>query len=60
VCGIEVKNHNILSDIAVQECGFAVEIVLVDRIRSRGMITKRHETGGLVLDDWTLVLRKEG
>ena len=58
VCDIEVKNHKILSEIAVQECGFEIETVLVDKIRSRGMITKRHETGGLVPDDWVLVFKK--
>lgn len=60
ICNIEVKSHKILSDIASQECGLDVEMVLVDSIRSRGMITKRHETGGLVADDWVLVLKKEG
>ena len=60
ICDIEVKSHKILSDIASQECGLDVEMVLVDSIRSRGMITKRHETGGLVADDWVLVLKKEG
>ena len=60
ICDIEVKSHKILSDMASQECGLDVEMVLVDRIRSRGMITKRHETGGLVADDWVLVLKKEG
>jgi hypothetical protein len=39
---------------------FREETVLVDEIRSRGMITKRHETGGLLLDEWVIVLRKEG
>lgn len=60
VCGIGVENHKILSDIAMQGAGFKVETILVDRVRSRGMITKRHETGGLVLDDWVIVLKKEG
>lgn len=60
ICDIEVKSNKILSDIASQECGLDVEMVLVDSIRSRGMITKRHETGGLVADDWVLVLKKEG
>lgn len=60
ICGIKVKNHKILTDIAVQKIGFGLELVLVDKIRSRGMITKRHETSGLVLDDWIIVLKKEG
>ena len=59
VCGTKVENHKVLSDIAIQDAGFEVETILVDRIRSRGMITKRHETGGLVLDEWVIVLKKE-
>lgn len=59
VCGIRVENHKVLSDIAIQDAGFEVETILVDKIRSRGMITKRHETGGLVLDDWVIVFKKE-
>ena len=58
VCGIRVENHRILADLALRDMGFKMETILVDRIRSRGMITKRHETGGLVLDDWVIVLRK--
>lgn len=60
VRGIEVKNHSILSEIACQNGLFKKEMVLVDEIKSRGMITKRHETGGLVLDEWVIVLKKEG
>lgn len=59
ICGLKVESHRILADIAAQDSGFEVETVLVDKIRSRGMITKRHETGGMVLDDWVVVLRKE-
>ncbi|MBA7504310.1 hypothetical protein ES706_02944 [subsurface metagenome] len=58
ICGLTVESHRILADIAVQDSGFEVETMLVDKIRSRGMITKRHETGGMVLDDWVIVLRK--
>jgi hypothetical protein len=60
ICGLGIENHKILSDIATQEIGFELETILVDAIRSRGMITKRHETGGLVPDDWVIVLKKEG
>jgi len=58
ICGHRVENHQILADIATHDSGFEVETVLVDKIRSRGMITKRHETGGMVLDDWVIVLQK--
>lgn len=58
--GINVRTHDILSELATREIGFELESVLVDRIRSRGMITTRHETGGLVLDDWVILLKKGG
>ncbi len=58
ICGLNVESHRILADIAVQDVGFEIETMLVDKIRSRGMITKRHETGGMVLDDWVIVLQK--
>lgn len=58
--GKKVMNHEILTDIAIQRGLFQKEIVFVDQIKSRGMITKRHETGGLVLDEWVVVLKKEG
>jgi DNA modification methylase len=56
--GSKVNNQKILSEIAASEGKFEVEMILVDEIRSRGMITKRHESGGLVLDEWVLILKK--
>jgi DNA modification methylase len=58
ICGLRVNSHKILADISIQDVGFEIETMLVDKIRSRGMITKRHETGGMVLDDWVIVLQK--
>jgi len=58
ISGRIVENHRILSDIASAQGDFDVEMVLVDGVRSRGMITKRHESGGLVLDDWVVVLKR--
>lgn len=57
ICGLKLESHRILTDIA-QDSGFEVETMLVDKIRSRGMITKRHETSGMVLDDWIIVFQK--
>lgn len=59
VSGIKVETHTLLSRMAMDSGLFSIEMILRDRIRSRGMITKRHETGGLVIYDWVLVLRKE-
>ena len=53
----KLKNNS--QFLPINECGFEDEMILIDKIRSRGMITKRHETGGLVTDDWIVVLKKE-
>jgi len=58
VCGYTIKNSDILAEMARDDCGFRLEYKLVDSIRSRGLITKRHETAGLIDDEWILVLRK--
>jgi DNA modification methylase len=58
VSGSIVKNHEILAEIAQEEGQFIVESILKDSIRSRGLITKRHDTAGVISEEWILVLRK--
>jgi DNA modification methylase len=58
VCGNLVENHDILAEIAQDDVGFSLETILVDEIRSRGLITKRHETAGVIADEWVLMLKK--
>lgn len=58
VCGNIVENHSILAEIAEHDVGFSLQTILVDEIRSRGLITKRHETAGLITDEWVLMLKK--
>ena len=55
--GIPIPNHKFLTLIA-ENIGFNKELLLRDPVRSRGMITKRHATAGMITDDWVLVLRK--
>jgi DNA modification methylase len=57
VCDMAVNTTKLLSEIA-QNVGFSEELILKDEIRSRGMLTKRHDTGGLIKDEYVLVLRK--
>jgi DNA modification methylase len=57
VCGKVLQNHVFIPQIANQ-IGFDLEMILVDEIKSRGMITKRHESGGLMLNEWIIVLNK--
>jgi hypothetical protein len=53
-----VQNHQILANIARDQIGFHVDFIARDEIRSRGLITKRHETSGIIGDEWVLSLSK--
>jgi DNA modification methylase len=54
-----VHSHEILAEIAQEKGQFIFESILVDSIRSRGLITKRHETAGVIPEEWVLVLKKQ-
>jgi len=58
VLGQKIDNPKLLSQIAEEE-GFKTICCLADEIRSRGIITKRHETGGLIKEEYILILTKE-
>jgi len=57
VCGNDVNTHDMLAEIG-ESVGFRREMVIKDRIRSRGMITRRHKNGGLIEDEYIIVLKK--
>jgi len=57
VLGKFVETHNLLKDLAL-EIGFELRVILKDRIRGRGMITKRHNSGGLIKEEYVIVLQK--
>jgi hypothetical protein len=57
VLGKKVKTYSIIADIAINS-GFELKLVLVDKIRGRGMITRRHGTGGLIKEEYAVVLKK--
>lgn len=57
VCGHDVNTHDMLAEIG-ESVGFKRELVVKDKIRSRGMITRRHKNGGLIEDEYIVVLRK--
>lgn len=52
-----IPNNRILADIAKNE-GLVLKTMLVDEIRSRGLITKRHDTAGMIADEWIILLQK--
>lgn len=53
-----IRNDLILSEIANEKGMFATKVVLRDAIRSRGMMTKRHDTAGVISDEYVIVLQK--
>jgi DNA modification methylase len=57
VLGRKVETYSMIADIAVSH-GFKLELVLSDTIRGRGMITRRHGTGGLIQKEYAVVLKK--
>jgi DNA modification methylase len=57
VCGHEVKTHELLAQIG-QHMGFELDLIMKDKIRSRGMITSRHKNGGLIENEYVVVLSK--
>lgn len=57
VCGINVNTSQLVSLLA-HKAGFEELCVFKDEIRTRGMITKRHDSGGLIKDEYILILKK--
>jgi len=57
--GYIVPNHKLLSEIAAENNMFTIDVILRDPIRSRGLITKRHDTAGVIDDEYVIVLRKQ-
>jgi len=53
-----VKNYQILANIARDQIGFHVDFIARDEIRSHGFITKRHDTSGIISDEWVISLSK--
>lgn len=58
VLGRYVETYKLLIDLALS-LGFKLELVVKDEIRGRGMITKRHDSGGLIKEEFIILLRKE-
>jgi ubiquinone/menaquinone biosynthesis C-methylase UbiE len=52
-----IPNHRILGDLAARE-GFKLACSFVDKIKSRGLMTKRNTTADIIPDEWVLVLKK--
>ena len=58
ICGREFKTQHYLRMIA-EETGFRTVLRLIDNIRSRGLMTKRNKTAGMITREWVLVFAKD-
>jgi tRNA G10 N-methylase Trm11 len=57
VCGHIFNTQNYLTEIC-ERLGLELQLRLEDRIRSRGLITKRHSTAGLISKETILLFKK--
>jgi len=53
-----IKTYELISKLA-NSAGFKVILTLKDLIRNRSMITKRNGTGGLIKNEYVIILNKE-
>jgi DNA modification methylase len=56
VLGKYIETHKLLTDLSI-DVGFELKVILKDMIRGRGMITKRHNSGGLIKEEYVIVLQ---
>jgi DNA modification methylase len=57
VKGFKVPSHYIVTKMA-EEIGFEKRLGLVDEIKSRGLMTKRNKTAGMINSEWILAFQK--
>jgi DNA modification methylase len=57
ICGFNFLNHVYLNEILIG-IGLNLQLVLVDRIQSFGMMTKRNNTANIINKEWILVYKK--
>ncbi|WP_169327713.1 DNA methyltransferase [Pseudoalteromonas sp. NEC-BIFX-2020_015] len=57
VCGKQFDTQRFIRLIA-EKIGFTTELVLVDDIHSRGLMTKRNKTASVINSEWILVFKK--
>ncbi|RQH12743.1 hypothetical protein [Bradyrhizobium sp. RP6] len=58
ICNQQFDTPLYLENLA-HEIGLEIEFRLIDHIRSRGLMTKRNRTAGMIASEWVLCLRKQ-
>lgn len=57
VCGFTLRTDKYIS-MVMQELGCEAEMVLIDQIKSRGLLTKRHSTASVIAREFIMIFRK--
>lgn len=58
IVGYEFMTHEYLINIA-KRIGFSVELILIDDIKSRGLMTKRNKTASIISREYLVVFKKD-
>jgi site-specific DNA-adenine methylase len=58
ICGHDFMTSEYISDLCVSS-GFKKELVLRDAINSRGLMTKRNKTAGIISCEWVMIFSKK-
>lgn len=58
LCGEDFNTPDYLRRIA-ESAGFKTKLVLVDTIQSRGLMTKRNRTAGLIPQEWVFLFQRQ-
>ncbi len=58
ICGIKVPSNEIIAD-AAKSCGLELKLELVDEIKSRGLMTRRNITSGIIDRESVLIMKKQ-
>ena len=57
IVGYEFMTHEYLINIA-KRIGFSIELILIDDIQSRGLMTKRNKTASIISREYIIVFKK--
>ncbi len=58
IAGYEFMTHEYLMKIA-ERIGFSIELILIDDIKSRGLMTKRNKTASVISREYIVVFKKD-
>lgn len=58
IAGYEFMTHKYLTKIA-EEIGFSTELILIDDIKSRGLMTKRNKTASMISREYIVIFKKK-